>query len=58
MVENERMHQFFIMFTSGLNFLINFCGDDSLIIEIIFTKLHEKIHSFTFLNEWFLSQLS
>ena len=44
MVENEPMYQVFITPTSGLNFLMKFCRNDKLIIEIISDKIREKFH--------------
>ena len=43
-VENEHIYQIFITPRSTLKFLMNFSGDDPLIVEITPTKFHEKIH--------------
>lgn len=46
MVNNVHMYQIFIASTSNLSILINFCGNDLLIIEIIFIKFYKKNLSF------------
>lgn len=45
MDEYERIYQIFIITpTFGYNFLIEFCGDNLLIVETIFIIFREKIH--------------